>query len=83
MNTQEIDLSQFTPEQQEKINQINELVNSDKIDPTTALNIIVNAVTVCYDSETFNELDKMLISKALSCFKSNVDLGEDFLIKVK
>ena len=70
------------PKYQEKIKEIQEIVNSDKIEPTTALNILINAVQVTFESEYFNDLDKFLIAKALTCFKTYVDAGEDFTIKV-
>lgn len=71
------------PEYQDKIKEIQEIVNAEKIDPTTALNILINAVQVTFESEYFNDLDKFLIAKALTCFKSYVDAEEDFTIKVK
>ena len=70
------------PKYQEKIKEIQEIVNSDKIEPTTALNILINAVQVTFESEYFNDLDKFLIAKALTCFKEYVDKGEDFTIRV-
>ena len=67
----------------EKLKEIEEIVNAEKIEPTTALNILINAIQITFDSEKFNDLDKYLISKALSCFKGYVDSGENFTIKVK
>jgi hypothetical protein len=67
----------------EKIKEIEEIVQAEKIEPTTALNILINAVQVTFESEKFNDLDKFLIAKALTCFKSYVDSGENFIIKVK
>lgn len=73
----------ITPEMQAQMNEINEILNTPVIDPTMALNIVINAVQVCYDNDTiFNELDRALISKALSCFQQKVTDNEDFLIKV-
>lgn len=66
-----------------KIKEIEQIVNAEKIEPTTALNILINAVQSTFDSEYFNDLDKFLISKALECFKGYVDAGENFVIKVK
>ena len=68
---------------EERIKEIEELVEAEKIEPTTALNILINAVQVTFDSDKFNDLDKFLIAKALTCFKSYVDSGENFIIKVK
>lgn len=70
------------PKYQEKIKEIEEIVKAEKIEPTTALNILINAVQVTFESEYFNDLDKFLIAKALTCFKTYVDAGEDFTIKV-
>jgi hypothetical protein len=67
----------------EKIKEIEEIVQAEQIEPTTALNILINAVQVTFESEKFNDLDKFLIAKALTCFKSYVDSGENFIIKVK
>ncbi len=60
-----------------------ELIDSDQIEPTVALNILINAVQSVFDKEDcFNDLDKFLISKSLNCFKEYVDKHEDFVIKV-
>ena len=67
----------------EKIKEIEEIVQAEQIEPTTALNILINAVQVTFESEKFNDLDKFLIAKALTCFKNYVDSGENFIIKVK
>jgi hypothetical protein len=71
------------PEYQSKIKEIEEIVQAESIEPTTALNILINAVQVTFESDYFNDLDKFLIAKALTCFKSYVDSGENFMIKVK
>jgi len=70
------------PKYQEKIKEIEEIVKAEKIEPTTALNILINAVQVTFESDYFNDLDKFLIAKALTCFKEYVDEGKDFTIKV-
>lgn len=76
-------MDEITPDMQEQIKEIKEILDSPEIDPTMALNIIINAVQVCYDSEdVFNDLDKALISKALTCFQDKVKKGENFEIKV-
>lgn len=67
----------------ERIKEIEEIVNAETIEPTTALNILINAVQATFDSEHFNDLDKFLIAKALTCFKGYVDSGENFVIKVR
>jgi hypothetical protein len=79
----EFDMSQINPEEQERIDEINELIKAEKLDTTTAMNILINAVQVSYDKEHFNDLDRYLIAKALTCFKDYVDAGEDFTINVK
>jgi hypothetical protein len=69
-------------EEQERMDEINELINSEKLDVTTSMNILINAVQVSFDKDHFNDLDRYLIAKALNCFKEFVDSGEDFTIKV-
>jgi len=79
----EFDMSQLSMEEQERMDEINELIKTEKLDPTTSMNILINAVQVSYDKEHFNDLDRYLIAKALTCFKDYVDTGEDFTINVK
>jgi hypothetical protein len=79
----EFDMSQLSMEEQERMDEINELIKTEKLDPTTSMNILINAVQVSYDKEHFNDLDRYLIAKALTCFKDYVDAGEDFTINVK
>jgi hypothetical protein len=90
MSQTEMDMSQIpemegeiTQEEQARIDEINELIKAEKLDPTTSMNILINAVQVSYDKEHFNDLDRYLIAKSLTCFKELVDAGEDFTIKVK
>jgi len=75
-------IPEMTPEQQARIDEVNKLIKAEKLDPTTSINIIINAVQVSYDKDHFNDLDRYLIAKALTCFKEFVDKGEDFTIKV-
>jgi hypothetical protein len=70
-------------ETQARIDEVNKIIEAETIEPTVAINIIVNAVQVSFDKEHFNDLDRYLISKALSCLKEKIDAGEDFVIKVK
>lgn len=79
----EFDMSELSIEEQERMDEINELIKAEKLDPTTSMNILINAVQVSYDKEHFNDLDRYLIAKALTCFKDYVDAGEDFTINVK
>lgn len=60
-------------------NKINDAIESERLDLTTSINILINAVQANYDS--FSELDKFLISKSLSTFKSYADSKEDIVIK--
>jgi hypothetical protein len=82
-NAQEFDMSQISKEEQERIDEINELIKSEKLDATTSMNILINAVQVSYDKEHFNDLDRYLIGKALNCFKEFIEKEEDIIIKVK
>ena len=74
---------QVDTETQTRIDELNKIIEAETIEPTIAINIIVNAVQVSFDKEHFNDLDRYLISKALNCLKEKVDAGEDFVIKVK
>jgi hypothetical protein len=82
-NINEFDLSQLTEEDKERLDEINELLKAESLDPTTAMNILINAVQVSYDKEHFNDLDRYLIAKSLSCFKDLTDKGEDIVLKTK
>ena len=81
--TNEFDMSQLSEEEKEKMDEINEFIKADKLDVTTSMNILINAVQVSYDKEHLNDLDRYLITKALTCFKDYVDRGENFTINVK
>lgn len=70
-------------ETQARIDEVNQIIEAETIEPTVAINIIINAVQLSFDKDHFNDLDRYLISKALTCLKEKVDAGEDFLIKVK
>lgn len=61
---------------------IEELLKKDKLDPTTALNILIGAAQVSFDKPHFNDLDRQLLSKALKCFEDKVEMGKNFMIKV-
>lgn len=73
---------EVTPEMQQKIDQINSIIEAEEIDPTTAVNILINAVQVSFDKDHFTDLDRFLISKALNSLSKKVEEGEDFMIKV-
>jgi len=83
MNEQNQMQEEVTPEMQQQMDEINKILQAPSIEPTMALNIIINAVQVCYDTENlFNDLDKALISKSLQCFQEKVKAGENFTINV-
>jgi hypothetical protein len=77
----EFDYDNLTDDEKERIDEINDLIKAEKIDPTTAMNILINAVQVSYDKEHFNDLDRYLIAKSLTTFKDLSDKGEDIVIK--
>ena len=93
METENNDILHSTPnetntndqkaDEQDVVNEINELIKMEKFDATTAINILINAVQASYDKEHFNDLDRYLIAKALTCFKEASDGGNDIVIKVK
>ena len=62
-------------------NRINEIVNSERIDIETSMNILINAVQDKY--EEFSDIDKYLIGKSLSTFLSYYKSKEDIVIKFK
>lgn len=77
----EIDI---TPDMQKQMEEIKEILNTPVINTTMALNIIINAVQVCYDNaDIFNDLDRALIAKALESFREQVSKNEDFVIKIQ
>lgn len=73
---------EITPEMMEQVEIINTIINTEIIDTTTALNILVNVATSLFHNEALNDLDRTLISKALESIQHTVDKGEDFFIKV-
>jgi len=82
VNQEQTTSEEVTAEQQARLDEVNALIQAEKLDPTTSMNILINAVQVSYDKEHFNDLDRYLIAKSLTCFKEYVDKGEDFTIKV-
>lgn len=81
-NKNEITPEEMTPEMKQQMDDIQQILETPVIEPTVALNIIINAVQVCYESSTFNDLDRALISKALQSLSAEVKAGKDFVIKV-
>ena len=78
----EFDYETLSPEEKVRYDEINELIKAEKLDATTAVNILINAVQVSYDKDHFNDLDRYLIAKSLTCLKSHSESGEDIVIKV-
>jgi hypothetical protein len=62
---------------------IQNLLNSDVIEDTTCINIIINAVGLTLESELLTELDRALILKALFSLNQKIEKGEDILISTK
>ena len=58
---------------------LEKIINSDRMDVETAMNILINAVQDKYDE--FIDLDKYLIGKSLSTFLSYYESKEDIIIK--
>lgn len=63
--------------------EMEDILNAKEIDPTTALNILISVSQVSFDKDHLNDADRMLITKALTCFKKKIDNGKNFLIRVK
>lgn len=70
-------------EKSKKLSEITEILNKEKIEPTIALNILISVAQSSFDKPHLNDLDRALISKALDCLKNKLDLGKNFMIKVK
>ena len=60
---------------------LKEIINSDKLDITITMNILINAVKSNWNK--FNTVDRFLISKALQTIQSYSDRKEDIVIKFK
>jgi hypothetical protein len=60
---------------------LKEIINSDKLDITITMNILINAVKNNWDK--FNTVDRFLISKALQTIEYYSDRKEDIVIKFK
>jgi hypothetical protein len=60
-------------------NNVENIINSERIDIELSLNILINAVQSKYDE--FNDMDKYLIGKSLSTFLSYYKSKEDIVIK--
>jgi len=62
---------------------IQDLLNSDTIEDTTCINIIINAVGLTLESDLLTELDRALILKALFSLNQKIEKGEDIIISTK
>ena len=62
---------------------IRDLLNSDTIEDTTCINIIINAVGITLESDLLTELDRALILKALFSLNQKIEKGEDIIISTK
>ena len=62
---------------------IQDLLNSDIIEDTTCINIIINAVGITLESDLLTELDRALILKALFSLNQKIEKGEDIIISTK
>ena len=60
-------------------NNVENIINSERIDIELSLNILINAVQSKYDE--FNDIDKYFIGKSLSTFLSYYKSKEDIVIK--
>jgi len=60
---------------------LKEIINSDKLDMSLTMNILINAVRTNWDK--FSKLDKFLIGKALQTIQFYADRKEDIVIKFK
>lgn len=63
--------------------ELNKILEEDIITPTTAINILISVAQISFEQPHLNDVDRLLISKALSCLKDKIDSGKNFLIKVK
>jgi hypothetical protein len=62
---------------------IQDLLNSETIEDTTCINIIINAVGITLESDLLTELDRALILKALFSLNQKIEKGEDIIISTK
>jgi hypothetical protein len=66
-----------------ELEMVQELLNSDVIEDTTCINIIINAVGITLESDLLTELDRALILKALFSLNQKIEKGEDIIISTK
>lgn len=62
---------------------IQDLLNSDIIEDTTCINILINAVSLTLESDLLTDLDRALIFKVLFSLKKKIENGDDIIITTK
>jgi len=60
---------------------LKEILNSEKLDTTLAMNILINSIRANWDR--FSTLDKYLIGRALKTIEYHAERKEDLVIKFK
>ena len=60
---------------------LKEIVNSDRLDSTLSMNILINAAKSNWNN--FNDVDRFLISKALQTIQHHAQNKEDFIVKFR
>ena len=66
-----------------ELEMVQELLNSEVIEDTTCINIIITAVGITLESELLTELDRALIIKALYSLNKKIENGENIIICTK
>ena len=66
-----------------ELEMVQELLNSDVIEDTTCINLLINAVGITLESDLLTELDRALILKALFSLNQKIEKGEDIIISTK
>lgn len=66
----------------EQMDAINKIINTEIVDTTTALNILINVAQITFESELLNDLDRHLIGKAFASIQNSIDTNNDFVIKL-
>jgi len=72
----------LTEEELELQQEVLEILNTEYLEPTISVNILINAVQTAFEHDCFTDTDRQLIVKSLQSLKRFIDLGEDFTIKV-
>ena len=63
----------------DKNEKLNEVINSERLEPEFAMNILINAVKANWNN--FGKIDKFLLSKVLETIEIYAEKSEDFTIK--